>query len=124
MKAKSLKNWIIFLAVLLFSLNLFAKDSPSTGIIAVADLPVEAQKTLQLIKQGGPFPFAKDGVVFGNYEGILPKHRRGYYHEFTVKTPGVRTRGARRIIIGGELVSSRERYYTEDHYATFKRIRE
>lgn len=124
MKAKSLKNWIIFLAVLLCSLNLFAKEFPSIGIIAAADLPVEAQKTLQLIKQGGPFPFAKDGVVFGNYEGILPKHRRGYYHEFTVKTPGVRTRGARRIIIGGELVSSRERYYTEDHYATFKRIRE
>jgi ribonuclease T1 len=123
-KAKSLKNWIIFLAVLLFSLNLFAKEPPSAGVIAVADLPVEAQKTLQLIRQGGPFPFAKDGVVFGNYEGILPKHKRGYYHEFTVKTPGVRTRGARRIIIGGELVSSRERYYTEDHYATFKRIRE
>ncbi len=124
MKAKSLKNWSIFFAALLFSLAVFAKEFTKIEVIAAADLPIEAQKTLQLIKQGGPFPFAKDGVVFGNYEGILPKHGRGYYHEFTVRTPGIRTRGARRIIVGGDLVSSRERYYTEDHYATFKRIRE
>ena len=123
MNANLLKNWIFFLAVLLSSLNVFARDA-SLGTVAATDLPREAQQMLTLIRQGGPFPFAKDGVVFGNYEGILPKHRRGYYHEFTVRTPGVRTRGARRIIVGGELVSSHERYYTEDHYATFRRIRE
>ena len=123
MNTKLLKNWIFFLAVLLSSLNVFARDA-LLGVVAATDLPQEAQQTLTLIKRGGPFPFAKDGVVFGNREGILPKHRRGYYHEFTVRTPGVRTRGARRIIVGGELVSSHERYYTEDHYATFRRIRE
>lgn len=124
MTAKFLKSWIFLLAVVLSSLNVFARDAASLGVVAATDLPREAQQTLMLIKQGGPFPFAKDGVVFGNYEGILPKHRRGYYHEFTVRTPGVRTRGAKRIIVGGELVSSHERYYTEDHYATFRRIRE
>src|ERR1039457_7175867 len=113
-----------FFAALLFSLGVFAQGTAALGAIAVADLPGEARKTLMLIEQGGPYAYAKDGVVFGNYEGVLPKHKRGYYHEFTVRTPGVRSRGARRIIVGGGLNSSRDRYYTEDHYATFKRIQE
>ncbi len=124
MNAKSLKNWVFFLVTLLFSVSVYARGPASIGVIAFADLPAEAQKTLMLIKQGGPFLYAKDGAVFGNHEGILPKHKRGYYHEFTVKIPGARTRGARRIIVGGALVSSQERYYTEDHYATFRTIRE
>jgi ribonuclease T1 len=77
-----------------------------------------------LIRHGGPFPSGKDGVVFGNYEGLLPKQKRGYYHEFTVKTEGTRNRGARRIIVGGEPTVSKDLYYTDDHYATFKRIKE
>lgn len=89
------------------------------GKINAADLPQEAQDTLKLIKQGGPFPYPKkDGTVFGNREGILPKQPRGYYKEYTVKTPGVPHRGARRIIGG----SGGEFYYTDDHYRTFKLI--
>lgn len=123
-KAKLLKSWTFFLATLLLSVTVFAREAASLGYIAAQDLPKEARQTLVLIKQGGPFPYAKDGVVFGNYEGVLPKRKRGYYHEFTVKTPGARNRGARRIITGGEPASSGEYYYTDDHYATFRRIRE
>lgn len=124
MNAKSLKNWIFFLAALLFSVNVLARGATSQDVIAVGDLPVEAQHTLALIRQGGPFPFSKDCVVFGNYEGALPRQGRGYYHEYTVTTPGARNRGARRIIVGGQPIASRDRYYTDNHYATFKRIKE
>ncbi|HWT53758.1 MAG TPA: ribonuclease domain-containing protein [Rhodocyclaceae bacterium] len=86
--------------------------------ITVATLPPEARTTLQLIDAGGPFPYRRDGVVFGNYERRLPVRARGYYHEYTVPTPGVKTRGARRIIAGTE----GERYYTADHYNSFRRI--
>ena len=94
------------------------------GDIPVASLPPEAQSTLTLIKQGGPFPYAKDGVVFGNYERQLPKQRRGYYHEYTVPTPGARTRGARRIIVGGTPSYRADYFYTSDHYASFQRIKQ
>ena len=88
--------------------------------VAVAELPPEARETIALIRKKGPYPYAKDGVIFGNREGMLPAQKRSYYHEYTVRTPGSRTRGARRIITGagGEL------YYTADHYTTFRRIRE
>lgn len=124
MNAKFLRNWILVLATLLLSITVFAREAAPLGSIDAQALPKEARQTLALIKQGGPFPYAKDGVVFGNYEGVLPKRKRGYYHEFTVKTPGARNRGARRIISGGEPASSGEYYYTDDHYATFRRIRE
>jgi ribonuclease T1 len=90
------------------------------GEIAVDQLPREARATLALIRKGGPYPYAKDNSIFGNREGALPKQKRGYYREFTVKTPGERTRGARRIIkgAGGEL------FYTDDHYSHFRRINE
>ncbi|MEV0265506.1 ribonuclease domain-containing protein [Streptomyces sp. NPDC050617] len=81
-------------------------------------LPAEARKTLQLIDKGGPFPYSKDGTVFGNYEKRLPKQKRGYYHEYTVPTPGARNRGAQRIITGDH----EERYYTADHYKTFEAV--
>ena len=97
---------------------------PGLGTIAVASLPLEARQTLVLIRRGPPFPFAKDGVVFGNYERILPMQRRGFYHEFTVKTPGRRNRGAQRLIVGGELASSNEIYYTADHYASSRRVQQ
>jgi ribonuclease T1 len=88
--------------------------------IAVADLPREARHTLELIARGGPYPYERDGVVFGNRERLLPEKPRGYYREYTVRTPGVSHRGARRVVAGkgGEL------YYTDDHYASFRRIRE
>jgi guanyl-specific ribonuclease Sa len=85
-----------------------------------AFLPPEAQDTLALIARGGPFPHSQDGVVFGNYEGLLPKQPRGYYHEYTVETPGARTRGTRRIITGG--TPPEVYYYTDDHYRSFRRF--
>lgn len=90
------------------------------GIIAVDELPAEARDTLRAIKQGGPFAYERDGTVFRNYERALPKQPRGYYREYTVKTPETRNRGARRIVCG----PLPECYYTADHYQTFKRIRE
>ena len=96
-----------------------SKD-PESGLtfVAVTDLPAEAQDTLKLIGKGGPFPYSRDGVVFGNFEKILPKKDRGYYKEYTVKTPGESDRGARRIVTG----TGGERYYTDDHYKSFRRI--
>ena len=92
--------------------------------IEVAKLPAEARATLDLIKRGGPFPYSKDGTVFGNREGLLPRKPRGYYTEYTVDTPGAKDRGARRIVAGGEPKQSGEYYYTGDHYRSFMRIRE
>ncbi|MFF0475517.1 ribonuclease domain-containing protein [Streptomyces sp. NPDC004284] len=86
--------------------------------VRAADLPAEARKTLALIARGGPFPYAKDGTVFSNFERVLPREERGYYHEYTVKTPGSRDRGARRIVTG----RNGETYYTDDHYETFREV--
>ena len=83
-----------------------------------ADLPPEAQETLARIEAGGPFPYKQDGRVFHNRERLLPQRARGYYREYTVKTPGARDRGARRIV-GGR---GGEYYYTRDHYRSFRRI--
>lgn len=97
-----------------------ATADPHSGLpwIALADLPPEAHETLALIESDGPFPYDRDGAVFQNREGILPDERRGYYHEYTVETPGSDDRGARRIVTGGD----GERYYTDDHYDSFERI--
>jgi len=92
----------------------------TSGEVAIVDLPPEARETLRAIGQGGPFAYPRDGVVFGNFEHVLPKQARGYYHEYTVKTQGTRNRGIRRIVAG----SPGEYYYSADHYQTFKRIRE
>ncbi|WP_420476620.1 ribonuclease [Noviherbaspirillum sp. ST9] len=124
MIAKFLKTWTLLVLGLLLSVHVLARGPVPIDIVAARDLPKEAQQTLVLIKQGGPFPYPKDGSVFGNYEGVLPKQKRGYYHEFTVKTPGARNRGARRIVSGGDPATSGEHYYTDDHYATFRRIKE
>lgn len=100
----------------------FWSGNPARAIaeIHVAELPPEARQTLQLIKRGGPFPYARDGIPFGNREGLLPAQARNYYREFTVPTPGLKHRGARRIIAG----KAADYWYTEDHYRSFKRIRE
>ena len=94
----------------------------SMPVVAVADLPVQARDLLRRIKQGGPFEGYKDGVIFGNYERLLPSKRRGFYREYTVPTPGARNRGARRIVCGGAKHHPEVCYYTHDHYASFRRI--
>lgn len=88
--------------------------------ITAGELPPEARRTITLIRKGGPFPYGRDGLVFGNFEKLLPAKERGYYREYTVRTPGEKGRGARRIVAGrgGEL------YYTDDHYLSFRRIKE
>ncbi|WP_395360084.1 ribonuclease domain-containing protein [Streptomyces sp. YH02] len=91
----------------------------AVGEICYSDLPDQAYTTLRLIDAGGPFPYRQDGSVFQNREGILPSHSLGYYHEYTVKTPGSSTRGARRIVTGD---SAQEDYYTADHYVSFDLI--
>jgi ribonuclease T1 len=98
-------------------------ETPTEAVlaeIAAAELPGEARETISLIRKGGPSPFPRDGVVFGNFEEKLPLKARGYYREYTVKTPGAKDRGARRIVAG----SGGELYYTDDHYNSFRRIKE
>lgn len=92
--------------------------------VAVADLPKEGREVLAQIHQGGPYRYDRDGVVFGNYEKLLPAKHRGYYHEYTVPTPGSKNRGARRIICGGPTKAPDACFYTSDHYRSFQRIRE
>lgn len=95
------------------------------GEVALAELPRQAQDTLRLIAQGGPFPYKRDGVVFNNYEKRLPQKARGFYREYTVPTPGAKNRGARRIVCGGaQPWPAATCYYTADHYRSFRRIRE
>ncbi len=91
--------------------------------VSLADLPIQAQETYRLVLKGGPFPYPKDGISFGNRERLLPRKAKGYYQEYTVKTPGSRDRGARRLVCGGEPpVKPEVCYYTDDHYASFRRI--
>jgi ribonuclease T1 len=88
--------------------------------ISAAELPAEARQTIERIRKGGPFPYPRDGIEFRNFENRLPIMPRGYYREYTVRTPGAKDRGARRVVAGrgGEL------YYTDDHYNSFRRIKE
>ena len=103
-----------------------AKDLP---LVTASTLPKEARDTLALIRKGGPYPYTKDGSIFSNRERILPKESRGFYREFTVKTPHARDRGAKRIVCSGLLPKQQPQvldkcYYTDDHYASFKKIKE
>ncbi|RDK04727.1 ribonuclease [Paraburkholderia lacunae] len=97
-------------------------DAQVQSTISAAQLPREAVNTLNLIAAGGPYPYEKDGIVFGNHERLLPPHRRGYYHEYTVPTPRAHNRGARRIVCGGPLMRTDNCYYSDDHYTSFNRI--
>jgi len=91
--------------------------------VPLSALPREAQKTYALIQAGGPFPYSQDGIVFGNREHQLPAKARGYYHEYTVRTPGAHNRGARRIVCGGAVPTHPDRcFYTDDHYNSFKQL--
>jgi ribonuclease T1 len=104
-----------------------AKAPPPVDTLAAtvsrASLPPEAVATERLVRSGGPFPHAKDGAVFGNRERLLPPQPRGWWREYTVRTPGARDRGARRIVCGGVPPTAPETcFYTDDHYASFRRI--
>lgn len=94
-------------------------SSSGLRVVALRSLPREAQQTVALIDDGGPFPYAQDGVTFGNNERLLPAHPRGWYREYTVPTPGAGDRGPRRIVTGDH---DRLLYYTADHYASFVEV--
>lgn len=108
--------------------SLAARQAPAVvdeaaSAVALAELPRQARQTYRLILQGGPFPYDKDGTTFGNRERLLPQQRRGYYREYTVKTPWSRDRGARRIVCGGQQPTLPDTcYYTSDHYNSFRMI--
>jgi len=100
-----------------------AQSKSGLRVCELSSLPAEAGTTVNLIHRGGPFPYSRDGIVFGNFERRLPNQQRGYYHEYTVPTPGAKTRGTRRVITGGEPPTNPpEFYYTGDHYETFCQI--
>ena len=107
-----------------------ARETPAAKmsefpLVLLVDMPKEARETLSMIRKGGPFPYSQDGVIFSNREHALPKQPRGYYHEYTVKTSGSRTRGARRIVCGGNPKSvPTECFYTDNHYESFRKIKE
>jgi len=102
----------------------YAREQAPTSLpaIAWADLPEQGRVTYLLVLKGGPFPYEKDGVAFGNRERLLPQAQRGYYREYTVPTPGASNRGVRRLVCGGEAPPPKVCYYTEDHYASFRQV--
>ena len=100
----------------------WATSSATESTVALNQLPPQGIEIYRLIHQGGPFPYGKDGVVFGNRERLLPAAKRGYYREYTVKTPRSNDRGARRIVCGGPATVPNACYYTADHYASFRKI--
>jgi len=124
--SRPLATLAVALASLICTITVHARTelSPAASVaMALTELPAEGQQTYRLILQGGPFPYEKDGVVFGNRERQLPRQARGYYREYTVKTPGARDRGARRIVCGGDVASRPQAcYYSADHYASFRMI--
>jgi ribonuclease T1 len=121
MRVWAIRRWLQFAFVLLLAIgSAQAFWGGQRDWIALKELPPEARETLTLIKQGGPFPYKRDGIVFQNREKRLPLKQRGYYREYTVRTPGLKHRGPKRIVAGEEA----DYYYTEDHYETFRRIRE
>ena len=125
----TLLRWMPVLLGLVLSICTFlvqarsATEAQTSSTLSVTDLPREGQETYLKIRQGGPFPYEKDGTVFGNRERLLPREARGFYREYTVRTPGVKHRGARRIVCGGQIPRSPQTcYYTQDHYASFRVI--
>ena len=129
-------RWLVFLALMvglagLGGTSLVQAKSPFNGsatdsslpTVELKQLPVQARDVMGLITAGGPFKYDKDGTVFGNRERILPSEKRGFYREYTVKTPGEKSRGARRIVCGGLQPTSPDAcFYTDDHYSSFRKI--
>jgi ribonuclease T1 len=123
MFASATRRSILVLASALAMAMPVAARSTTPGVVALESLPEAARLTDRRIRAGGPFPYAKDGTVFGNRERLLPREARGYYREYTVPTPGARDRGARRIVCGGDRPATPQAcWYTADHYTSFKRI--
>ena len=138
----SIKSWVICAAhrqilpvwalvaamvMALGSTGLVQAKGPFAGgalpTIELKQLPAQGRDVMVLIAQGGPFKYDKDGTVFGNRERILPPEKRGFYREYTVKTPGERSRGARRIVCGGLQPTAPDAcFYTDDHYSSFRKI--
>lgn len=112
--------WLTLALCLGLAPSACAREQGRLPEVRLEQLPPEAAQTLALIQRGGPFPYRRDGTVFGNRERLLPLAERGYYREYTVPTPGAQDRGARRIVAGRRA----EYYYTDDHYASFRRIRD
>lgn len=98
--------------------QLQTRERGRENAVLLEQLPAEARAVLKQIRTNGPFQFDRDGSVFGNFERLLPEQPRGYYREYTVLTPGIRHRGPRRIVAG----RNAERYYTDDHYRSFRKI--
>lgn len=126
-RAGILKLVLTYLLLLAAALGSAVQAEPSVRItgqstVTLGDLPKQGRETYQLIQQGGPFPYEKDGVVFGNRERLLPAQKRGYYREYTVRTPGLHHRGVRRIVCGGAPTTPDACYYTADHYASYRLI--
>jgi ribonuclease T1 len=123
--AAALGLWLILALATGGADSAFARSHPeSLPGIALGELPTESRDVYARIRAGGPFRYDRDGVVFGNRERVLPQQPRGHYREYTVPTPGARNRGARRIVCGGPPARPDACYYTDDHYRSFKRIRE
>ena len=133
-KKAGVKAWVAVAAMAVAAVwGVQARTSPEASsplvtrapsdTIALAALPPQGRDVMGQIRQGGPFRYEKDGTVFGNRERLLPRHKRGFYREYTVPTPGLDHRGARRIVCGGSQPKAPEAcYYTEDHYSSFKLI--
>jgi ribonuclease T1 len=119
--ARSASCVVACVVLALLAFGSVARESPSS-VVDFRALPAEARSTLDRIRAGGPFPYERDGVTFGNRERLLPPKPRGYYHEYTVPTPGARSRGARRIVCGGSPATLTECYYSDDHYRSFRKI--
>lgn len=132
MRRSAIAKWQAFAAAAAIGLAAWAlamgpaqgrTEAPELPVVVAAQLPPQGQEVLRQIRSGGPFRYEKDGTVFGNRERLLPLRTRGFYREYTVPTPGLKHRGARRIVCGGERPASPEVcYYTADHYASFRRI--
>jgi len=123
--ARAAAGVALALACLLAPCMAFARGEPASHAeVSASALPQQAQEVLARVRAGGPFAYSRDGIVFGNRERELPAQKRGYYHEYTVQTPGAHDRGARRVICGGPKRNPDACWYTSDHYASFRRIRE
>jgi ribonuclease T1 len=114
---------LLGLAVSTLSAKETVSRETALSAVSLGSLPVEVRSTELLVRSGGPFPYSKDGIVFGNRERLLPSRPRGYYREYTVRTQGSRDRGARRLVCGGALPRSPDAcFYTDDHYASFRQV--
>ena len=117
------RAFLVLAAMMLLGPLAHARGEPDgLAVVQVRELPAEARDVLARIEAGGPFTYDRDGVVFGNRERMLPSRPRGYYHEYTVPTPGAHNRGARRIVCGGARRAPDACFYTDDHYQSFRRI--